>query len=141
MAWNTKTMGYTPMTGLHFTRYSTGYTNIQHSTTGRTPFPIEEGWNPRFPVDHLKKDIQMIHPIAKDFHDMGKRLVTQKKDAYLRHKSITRRGKKIVIRNLTSGKGDQVLVSTFHFNNLEGLKKIRDSFFGPFISVILIEKN
>ncbi|MBW0547313.1 hypothetical protein O181_087028 [Austropuccinia psidii MF-1] len=33
MAWNTKTMGYTPMTGLHFTRYSIGlnhYPELYH---------------------------------------------------------------------------------------------------------------
>ncbi|MBW0504075.1 hypothetical protein O181_043790 [Austropuccinia psidii MF-1] len=37
--------------------------------------------------------------------------------------------------------GDQVLVSTFNFNNLKGPKKMRDSFVGPFTIIKLIGKN
>ncbi|MBW0470086.1 hypothetical protein O181_009801 [Austropuccinia psidii MF-1] len=37
--------------------------------------------------------------------------------------------------------GDQVLVSTLNFNNLKGLKKMRDSFVGPFTITQLIGKN
>ncbi|MBW0570796.1 hypothetical protein O181_110511 [Austropuccinia psidii MF-1] len=37
--------------------------------------------------------------------------------------------------------GDQVLLSTLNFNNLKGPKKMRDSFLGPFIIIILIGKN
>ncbi|MBW0578182.1 hypothetical protein O181_117897 [Austropuccinia psidii MF-1] len=37
--------------------------------------------------------------------------------------------------------GDQVLVSTLRFNNLEGPNKMRDSFVGPFTIIKLIGKN
>ncbi|MBW0498123.1 hypothetical protein O181_037838 [Austropuccinia psidii MF-1] len=37
--------------------------------------------------------------------------------------------------------GDKVLVSTLNFNNLKGLKKMRDSFVGPFTIIQLIGKN
>ncbi|MBW0550411.1 hypothetical protein O181_090126 [Austropuccinia psidii MF-1] len=37
--------------------------------------------------------------------------------------------------------GDQVLVSTFNFNNLKGLKKMRDSLVEPFTVIKLIRKN
>ncbi|MBW0509464.1 hypothetical protein O181_049179 [Austropuccinia psidii MF-1] len=37
--------------------------------------------------------------------------------------------------------GDQVLVSTLNFNNLQGPKKMRDSFLGPFTIIRLIGKN
>ncbi|MBW0586356.1 hypothetical protein O181_126071 [Austropuccinia psidii MF-1] len=37
--------------------------------------------------------------------------------------------------------GDQVLVSTLNFNNLQGPKKMRDSFVGPFTIIRLIGKN
>ncbi|MBW0474179.1 hypothetical protein O181_013894 [Austropuccinia psidii MF-1] len=37
--------------------------------------------------------------------------------------------------------GDQVLVSTLNLNNLKGLKKMRDSFVGPFTIIELIGKN
>ncbi|MBW0497968.1 hypothetical protein O181_037683 [Austropuccinia psidii MF-1] len=49
------------------------YNTSQHSTTGKTPVLVEKGWNPLFPVDHLKKNILTIHPTAKDFHEMGRR--------------------------------------------------------------------
>ncbi|MBW0554160.1 hypothetical protein O181_093875 [Austropuccinia psidii MF-1] len=37
--------------------------------------------------------------------------------------------------------GNQVLVSTPNFNNLQGPKKMRDSFLGPFTIIKLIGKN
>ncbi|MBW0477969.1 hypothetical protein O181_017684 [Austropuccinia psidii MF-1] len=37
--------------------------------------------------------------------------------------------------------GDQVLVSTLNFNNIEGPKKMRDSFEGAFTIIKLIGKN
>ncbi|MBW0467905.1 hypothetical protein O181_007620 [Austropuccinia psidii MF-1] len=37
--------------------------------------------------------------------------------------------------------GDQVLVSTFNFNNLKGAKKMRDLFLGPLTIIKLIGKN
>ncbi|MBW0466240.1 hypothetical protein O181_005955 [Austropuccinia psidii MF-1] len=44
-----------------------------HSTTVKTPAPVEKGWNPLLPVDHLKKNLLTIHPTAKDFHEMWRR--------------------------------------------------------------------
>ncbi|MBW0571380.1 hypothetical protein O181_111095 [Austropuccinia psidii MF-1] len=37
--------------------------------------------------------------------------------------------------------GDQVLVSTLNFNNIQGPKKMRDSFVGPFTIIKLVGKN
>ncbi|MBW0486055.1 hypothetical protein O181_025770 [Austropuccinia psidii MF-1] len=37
--------------------------------------------------------------------------------------------------------GDQVLVSTLNFNNLKGLRKMRDSFLGPLTIIRLIWEN
>ncbi|MBW0572065.1 hypothetical protein O181_111780 [Austropuccinia psidii MF-1] len=37
--------------------------------------------------------------------------------------------------------GNQVLVSTLNFNNLNGAKKMRASFLGPFTIIRLIGKN
>ncbi|MBW0522281.1 hypothetical protein O181_061996 [Austropuccinia psidii MF-1] len=53
------------------------YNTSQHSTTGKTPSLVEKGWNPLWPVDHLKKIPLPIHPTAKDSMICGKRLVTQ----------------------------------------------------------------
>ncbi|MBW0465632.1 hypothetical protein O181_005347 [Austropuccinia psidii MF-1] len=44
------------------------YNTSQHSTTGKTPALVEKGWNTLLPVDHLKKNLLTIHPIAKDLH-------------------------------------------------------------------------
>ncbi|MBW0470362.1 hypothetical protein O181_010077 [Austropuccinia psidii MF-1] len=49
------------------------YKTSQHSTTGTKPAVVEKGWNPLFPVDHLKKNHLPIHPTAKYFHEMWKR--------------------------------------------------------------------
>ncbi|MBW0538902.1 hypothetical protein O181_078617 [Austropuccinia psidii MF-1] len=49
------------------------YNTSQHSTTGKTPALVEKGWNPLFPVAHLKKILLPIHPTAKDFHEIWKR--------------------------------------------------------------------
>ncbi|MBW0476317.1 hypothetical protein O181_016032 [Austropuccinia psidii MF-1] len=46
------------------------YNTSQHSTTGKSPSLVEKGWNPLFPVDHLKKNLLTIHPTANYFHDM-----------------------------------------------------------------------
>ncbi|MBW0581519.1 hypothetical protein O181_121234 [Austropuccinia psidii MF-1] len=48
------------------------YNTSQHSTTGKSPSLEEKGWNPLLPVDHLKKNLLTIHPMAKDFHDTWK---------------------------------------------------------------------
>ncbi|MBW0519679.1 hypothetical protein O181_059394 [Austropuccinia psidii MF-1] len=49
------------------------YNTSQHSTTGKTPALVQKGWNPLFPVDHLKKNLLTIHPTARDFHEMCKK--------------------------------------------------------------------
>ncbi|MBW0463944.1 hypothetical protein O181_003659 [Austropuccinia psidii MF-1] len=49
------------------------YNTSQHYTTGKSPSLVEKGWNPVFPVYHLKKSLLTIHPTAKGFHDMWKK--------------------------------------------------------------------
>ncbi|MBW0506755.1 hypothetical protein O181_046470 [Austropuccinia psidii MF-1] len=49
------------------------YNTSQHSTTGKSPSLVERGWNPLFPLYHLKKDLLTIYHTAKEFHDMWKR--------------------------------------------------------------------
>ncbi|MBW0529991.1 hypothetical protein O181_069706 [Austropuccinia psidii MF-1] len=46
------------------------YHSSQHSTPRRSPSLVEKGWNPLFPVDHLKRSLLTLHPTTKDFHDM-----------------------------------------------------------------------
>ncbi|MBW0566876.1 hypothetical protein O181_106591 [Austropuccinia psidii MF-1] len=43
------------------------YKTLIHVSTGKTPEMLEKGWNPKRPVDTLKKDLVDIHPTASIF--------------------------------------------------------------------------
>ncbi|MBW0470381.1 hypothetical protein O181_010096 [Austropuccinia psidii MF-1] len=113
----------------------------QHSTTGKTPALVEKRWNPLLPVDHLKKNLLTIHPTAKDFHDMWKRACDTAVKFIAEAKEYNKKRWDKTHLEPDFKEGDQVLVSTLNFNNLKGLKNIRDSFVGPFNIIKLIGKN
>ncbi|MBW0582799.1 hypothetical protein O181_122514 [Austropuccinia psidii MF-1] len=142
MAWNTRTMRDTTMTGLPFYQLS-NWLIIQVSILPqeRNPALVERGWNPLFPVDHLKKNLLTIHPTAKDFHDMWKRAcdTAAKCIAEAKEYNKQRWDKKHMEPDFKEG--DKVLLSTLNFNNLKGPKKMRASFVGPFTIIRLIGKN
>ncbi|MBW0467069.1 hypothetical protein O181_006784 [Austropuccinia psidii MF-1] len=50
------------------------YNTSQHSATEKTSALVEKGWYPLLPVDLLKKNLLTIHPTAKDFYEMWKRV-------------------------------------------------------------------
>ncbi|MBW0492925.1 hypothetical protein O181_032640 [Austropuccinia psidii MF-1] len=117
------------------------YNTSQHSTTVKSPSLEEKGWNPLFPVDHLKKNLLNIHKTAKDFHNMWKsacdtaaRFIAEAKEY-----NKQRWDKSNIEPNIQEG--DQVLVSTLSLNNLKGPEKMRHSFVGPFTIMKLIRKN
>ncbi|MBW0538347.1 hypothetical protein O181_078062 [Austropuccinia psidii MF-1] len=43
------------------------YKTSIHNSTGKPPAMLEKGWNPKLPVDTLKKDFVDIHPAASSF--------------------------------------------------------------------------
>ncbi|MBW0536661.1 hypothetical protein O181_076376 [Austropuccinia psidii MF-1] len=43
------------------------YKTSIHASTGKTPAMLERGWNPKLPVDTLKKDLVYINPTASSF--------------------------------------------------------------------------
>ncbi|MBW0562265.1 hypothetical protein O181_101980 [Austropuccinia psidii MF-1] len=43
------------------------YKTSIHASTGKTPAMLEKGWNPKLPVDTLKKDLVDIHPNYSSF--------------------------------------------------------------------------
>ncbi|MBW0531089.1 hypothetical protein O181_070804 [Austropuccinia psidii MF-1] len=94
---------------------------------------LEKGWNPKFPVDTLKKDLVDIHPTAsrfKLFLDKVRHNANQSmNDAfeYAKHK-LDESHKTLEFKG-----GDLILISTLRFNNIKGPKKLEDSFAGPFV--------
>ncbi|MBW0478167.1 hypothetical protein O181_017882 [Austropuccinia psidii MF-1] len=104
------------------------YNTSQHSTAGKSPSLVERGWDPLLPVDHLKKNLLTIHPTAKDFHNMWKRVCDTSSKCIAEAKEYNKQRYDKTHMEPDFKEGYQVLVSTLNFNNLKGPKKMRDSF-------------
>ncbi|MBW0570419.1 hypothetical protein O181_110134 [Austropuccinia psidii MF-1] len=94
---------------------------------------LEKGWNPKLPVDTLKKDLVDINPISSSFkllldkvrHHANKSM----NDAFEYAKPKWDKSHKTPEFKV----GHLILVSTLNLNNIKGPKKLKDSFAGPFI--------
>ncbi|MBW0499646.1 hypothetical protein O181_039361 [Austropuccinia psidii MF-1] len=113
----------------------------QNSTTGKSPSLVEKGWNTLLPVGHLEKNLLTIHPTAKDFHGMWKRACETAAKCIAEAKEYNKQRWDKSHMEPDFEEGDQVLVSTLKFNNLKRVKKMRDSFVGPFTIIKLIGEN
>ncbi|MBW0481343.1 hypothetical protein O181_021058 [Austropuccinia psidii MF-1] len=113
----------------------------KHSTTGKSPSLVEKGWKSLLPVDHLKKNLLAIHPKAKDFNDMWKKACDTSSKCIAETKEYNKQRWDKSHMELEFKEGDQVLVSKLNFNNLEGPKKMTESFVGTFTIIELIGKN
>ncbi|MBW0514350.1 hypothetical protein O181_054065 [Austropuccinia psidii MF-1] len=104
------------------------YKTSVHSSTGQTPAMLEKGWNPRLPADTLRKDLIGIHPTASSFKIMLDKVKHHEQhsmnDAFDYAKQKWDKSHKVPDFKV----GDFVLVSTLNFNNIKGLKKIKDSY-------------
>ncbi|MBW0462315.1 hypothetical protein O181_002030 [Austropuccinia psidii MF-1] len=49
------------------TELELAYKTCIHASTGKTPAMLEKGWNPKLPVNTLKKDLVDVHPTASSF--------------------------------------------------------------------------
>ncbi|MBW0583131.1 hypothetical protein O181_122846 [Austropuccinia psidii MF-1] len=102
---------------------------------------LEKGWNPRLPADTLRKDLIDIHPTASSFKIMLDKVKHHAKqsmnDAFDYTKQKWDKSHKVPDCKV----GDLVLVSTLNFNNIKGLKKLKDSYLGPFVIVALHGTN
>ncbi|MBW0497299.1 hypothetical protein O181_037014 [Austropuccinia psidii MF-1] len=117
------------------------YKTSIHASTGNTPAMLQKGWDPKLPVDTLKKDLVNIHPAASRFK------LFLDKVRYHSNKSMNDplecakrkwdKSRKTPEFNI----GDLILVSTLKLNNIKGPKILKDSLAGPFIIIALHGKN
>ncbi|MBW0551963.1 hypothetical protein O181_091678 [Austropuccinia psidii MF-1] len=124
-----------------FSAVQLAYNTSYHSTTGKSPSLVKKVWNCLLPVDHLKRNLLTIHPIAQDFHYMWKKAcdTASKCIAEAKEHNKQRWDKSHIEPDFKEG--DKVLLSTLSFNNLKGPNKMRYSFVGPFTIIKLIGKN
>ncbi|MBW0545062.1 hypothetical protein O181_084777 [Austropuccinia psidii MF-1] len=47
--------------------FQLAYNTSIHASTGNTPATLEKGWNPKLPVDTLKKNLFNVHPASSSF--------------------------------------------------------------------------
>ncbi|MBW0511663.1 hypothetical protein O181_051378 [Austropuccinia psidii MF-1] len=92
-------------------------------------------------MDHLKNNLLIIHPTAKDFHDMWKKACDIAARCIAEAKEYSKQRWDKTHMEPDFKEGDQVLVSTINFNNIEGPKKVRDSFVRTFTIILLIGRN
>ncbi|MBW0462966.1 hypothetical protein O181_002681 [Austropuccinia psidii MF-1] len=127
--------GYTPDWVTLLPAVQLAYNTSQNSITGKTPSLVEKGWNPLFPVNHLKKNLLTIYPTAKDSHEMWKWACDTAAKCIAEEKEYNKQRWDKSHMEPDFKEGDQVLVYTLNFNNLKEPKKMRDSFLGPSLSL------
>jgi len=117
------------------------YNSSVHSTTGRTPYELERGWIPSTPKDLIPSNKLELHPKAVKFHEM---INESRKFAAECVKQAVEYNKERwdkTHKEPTFKPGDLILISTINFNNLEGPRKLRPPFVGPFVVKRLHGKN
>ncbi|MBW0520991.1 hypothetical protein O181_060706 [Austropuccinia psidii MF-1] len=102
---------------------------------------LEKGWNPRIPYDTLKKNLVDIHPTERSFEimlDKSRHNANRcMKDSFKYSKKRWDKSHKPPDLRV----GDLLLVSTLNLNSIKGLKKLNDSFAGPFMIKALYRPN
>ncbi|MBW0551493.1 hypothetical protein O181_091208 [Austropuccinia psidii MF-1] len=109
------------------------YETSIHASTGKTPAMLEKGWNPKCPVDTLKKDLVDIHPTASRFKLLLDKLRHHENqsmnDAFEYAKQKWDKSPKTPEFKV----GYLILVSTLNFNSFNGPKKWKYSFSEPLV--------
>ncbi|MBW0497576.1 hypothetical protein O181_037291 [Austropuccinia psidii MF-1] len=109
------------------------YRTSIHASTGKTPAMLEKGWDPKLPVDTLKKDLVDIHQTASSFKLL---LAKVRNHANQRMNDAFENAKKKWDKSHEIPEfkvGALILASTLNVDNIKGPKKWEYSFEGPFI--------
>ncbi|MBW0586283.1 hypothetical protein O181_125998 [Austropuccinia psidii MF-1] len=109
------------------------YKTAIHASTGKTPAMFEKGWNPKLPVDTLKKDLVDINSAASSFRLLLDKVRHHAKQSITDSFEYAKQKWDKSHKNPEFKVGDLMLISTLSFNNIKGPKKLKDSFAGTFI--------
>ncbi|MBW0554795.1 hypothetical protein O181_094510 [Austropuccinia psidii MF-1] len=109
------------------------YKTSIHASTGKTPPMLEKGWNPKLPVDTLKKYLVYIHPTASIVKLLLDKVNHHAKQRMNYSFEYSKQKWDKIHKNPEFKVGDLILVSTLNLKNIKGPKKLKDSFAGPFI--------
>ncbi|MBW0542884.1 hypothetical protein O181_082599 [Austropuccinia psidii MF-1] len=117
------------------------YETSFHASTNKTPSLLEKGWNHKIAQDFLGKALVEIQPMADSFEGMlektRKHAIISMEDSFAYAKDKLDKSHATPYFKV----GDLVLVSTTRLNNIEGRKKLKDSFAGPFVIKALHGEN
>ncbi|MBW0523047.1 hypothetical protein O181_062762 [Austropuccinia psidii MF-1] len=117
------------------------YKTSIHAITNQTPAFLGKGWNPKLPQDSLRRDLVEIYPTAGSFKGMleeaRNHAIRCMEDSFVYFKD--KWGKSHTIPDFKLG--NLLLVSTTKFNNINILKKLKDTFTGPFVIKALHREN
>ncbi|MBW0593280.1 hypothetical protein O181_132995 [Austropuccinia psidii MF-1] len=94
---------------------------------------LEKGWNPKTPVDTLKKYLVDIHSTASRFELLLDKLRNHAKKSMNYAFKYANQKYDGSPQSPEFGVGDLILVSTLSFDNIKRPKKLKYSFSGPFI--------
>ncbi|MBW0578783.1 hypothetical protein O181_118498 [Austropuccinia psidii MF-1] len=117
------------------------YKTSIHASTGKTPAMLEKGWNPKLPVDTLRKDFVDIHPNASSFELLLDKVRHHANQSMNDSFEYAKQKWDKIHKSPEFKVGDLILVSTLNFNDIKGSKKLKDFFAGPFIIQALHGKN
>ncbi|MBW0547341.1 hypothetical protein O181_087056 [Austropuccinia psidii MF-1] len=113
--------------------FELAYRTSIHASTRKPPAILKKGWNPKIPVDTLKKNLVDINPAASRFK------LLLDKVRHNKNQNITDDFEYAKQKWDKSHKapefkvGDLILVSTLNINNITGPKRLKHWFSGPFI--------
>ncbi|MBW0469778.1 hypothetical protein O181_009493 [Austropuccinia psidii MF-1] len=104
------------------------YKTSIHSSTGKNSEMLQKGWNPKLPVNNLRKDLVDIYPTASSLKLMLNK-VRHNANQSMTDTLEYAKQKWDKSHNTPEFKvGDLILASTMNVNNNKGPKKLKDSF-------------
>jgi hypothetical protein len=117
------------------------YNSSIHSSTKKSPFEVERGFCPRLPRDKFRSRDVDIHPTSLSFANMLNKAREYATQCVRESVEYNKERWDKTHREPEFSVGEQVLLSTVNFNNIQGPKKLRDQFVGPFVISKLVGPN